>query len=457
MRHYIILSLLFFNWTASATHLRAGYIRAKQIDCGLTFQITLTAYVNNASPVLFGSGGRIRFGDGTIMAMADAGIQSTPVQPSVGLVQFTVTHTYPALGAYRISYAEANRDFDIVNIGNSVNTPFYMETEIVIDPQLGCFSSPEMIAPAIFTATKEQPVSYSFAASNPENIVYSYALVTPLTVSQVDGNPVPTAYTLPENATINPINGLFSWDTKYQGMYELGEYVFTIKITMWKKQDDGTHFYLGHTSFDTQVNVIDNLSLPPDLGINKEVDENGRLYVPSNESISVKIICTFASDKNTELLAYSELAANAEVFSFTTHDSVSANHIKVGRLTLHSTEAINREAPYLITLRGLEKSPYHATDLNIMFYTRDVFPETIIMGTHDAPSFNVYPNPTSNKITIQSSGTEPTTYQLINGNGKPIVVPFDLNSMDLSEQPQGLYILQIKTFQHKKVIKVIKQ
>lgn len=458
MKHLLALTLMLFSSLVFGTHLRAGYITATRIDCSLEYEITLNVYVNTRSPVDFG-GGRLNFGDGNTLITPSRSSIPVQGQPNVGFVQFKTKYTYNAPGAYIISYAELNRNADIVNIRGSVNASFYLQTEIIIDPFLGCFSSPTMTAPAFFSAVKEQPVNLSFAVNNPDGIVFDYALITPsMTFSDVSG-PIPVQYTLPENASINPFNGLFTWDTKYLGQYEPGEYVFTIKIRMWKKQEDGTHLYLGHTIFDTQVNVEGDQATPPELDTDKEVDENGRIHIPTNESQTIKIICEAVTGSSVELQAFSELSANTEAFSFTTYDSTSASSkpIKVGLLTLQSTAGIDREAPYLITVRGIEKPRYLVKDLNLMFYTQDVFPEAIVTAVKDEPVFEVYPNPTTDKLFVKSPVNTPTAIHLTNMKGEKTGVVSDGDTVDLSNQPPGLYVLKIVTPQHKKAIKVIKQ
>jgi hypothetical protein len=458
MRYLVAFALMLLSSTVFGSHLRAGYIVATRINCSLEYLITLNVYVNTQSGVDFGLG-RLSFGDGNNHTTPSR--SSTPVvgQSNVGLVQYSMIYTYASHGAYTISYAEINRNADIVNIMESVSIPFYLQTEIIIDPFLGCFSSPRMTAPAIFTAVEGVPVSLSYGVNNPDGIVYDYALITPsMTLSDGSG-PVPVPYTFPENTSINPFNGLFTWDTKYLGQYHPGEYVFTIKIRMWKKQEDDTHLYLGHMIFDTQVNLIDDPALPPDLSLDKEVDENGRLHIPTDESQTIKIICEAVTGSSVELYAYSELSENNEAFAFTTYDSTSASAkpIKVGLLTLNSTTAINREAPYLITVRGLENSKYLVRDMNIMLYTQDVFPETIIMAVKDVPQFDVYPNPTTDKITVKSSDNTPIVIHFTNLKEEKVGIQSDINSFDLVNQPPGLYILKIETPRHKKVVKVIKR
>ena len=298
---------------------------------------------------------------------------------------------------------------------------FYLQTEIIIDPQLGCFSSPVMTAPAIFTAVKEQPVNFSFAVNNPDNIVLNYSLTTPLMLVSPE-RPVAVPYTLPENASINQFNGLFNWDTKYLGQYREGEYVFTIKITMWKKQEDGTHLYLGHTTFDTQVNVVDSEgthAAPPELDTDKEGWKWTDSY-STDESVTIKIILPSNVGSGVELTAYSELSANPEAYAFTTYDStsVSGRPIKVGLLMLNSTVSIDREAPYIISVRNWNASERSKGFEPHVLHTRDISPEPVVTAVKDELVFEVYPNPTSDKVFINYSINTPSIIHLTNAKEK---------------------------------------
>ena len=143
MRHiksiFLVLFVL-FSFQSLATHIRAGEVIARRVDnITLTYEFTFFGY-RDVDGVLFGQG-RFDFGDGEIHG-DDPG-ESIPWTNIVNLGngverwEFTLTHTYQAPNNYLVSYQEDFRNDGILNITGSVNTSFYVETLIVIDPFIG--------------------------------------------------------------------------------------------------------------------------------------------------------------------------------------------------------------------------------------------------------------------------------------------------------------------------------
>ena len=113
-----------------ATHNRAGEIVYKRIE-GQKYEITIITYTeinnDNADRPELG----INYGDGTgidsikrtkkIPGFIDANIQ---------LNEYKTTHTYPGYGKYTISMLDPNRNGDVINIPNSIDEMFYIESVI---------------------------------------------------------------------------------------------------------------------------------------------------------------------------------------------------------------------------------------------------------------------------------------------------------------------------------------
>src|SRR5882672_6402890 len=135
-----VLLVLFASFSAQATHLRAGEITIRRESCNsLTFIITITVYTNTGSEIKFGDG-VLDFGDGS-NPFTTPTVDNTlrpDLGPNIGTVSYSTSHTYSGPGRYVISYLEPNRNAGILNMFNSVETRFYMESTISIDPFLGC-------------------------------------------------------------------------------------------------------------------------------------------------------------------------------------------------------------------------------------------------------------------------------------------------------------------------------
>src|SRR4051812_13143387 len=118
---YILIGFILIVGTihsAQATHLRAGEIIVERKNCtSLTFTITINAYTNTESPIRFGDG-VLTFGDGSEPFRTPT-VENTlrpDLGPSIGLVSYSRTHTFPGPGRYVISYLEPNRNAGILNM-----------------------------------------------------------------------------------------------------------------------------------------------------------------------------------------------------------------------------------------------------------------------------------------------------------------------------------------------------
>jgi Secretion system C-terminal sorting domain len=448
----IAFTLLFLvSFSTNATHLRAGYITVQPTNCAFEYRITLNVFVNtdpSETTVDFG-GGTLRFGDGN--SHTTPIIESMPVSglENVGLIQYSVNHVYQALGTYLISYEELNRNSGIINIPNSVNIPFSIKTLIEIDPFKGCNSSPQFIAAPVFNAITGTTITTSFAAKSVDDLVLDYSLITP-SGGFTMGN-VPN-YIWLENVSINPYNGLFSWNTADDLPIPVGEYVFTIRVRMWKLVNDVLNI-VGYTDIDVMI-VLEDSQIETDITPKEDLAENGRVYIPVGESKTLKFFSE--ADQLADLAAYSELSINENAFSFTTYDS-SSSDIKVGVLTLHATEEIDRDNPYIITIRGNREGTNFASDLNLMLYTHDLYPEPIVTGLANEATFEIFPNPTSDWLSVKLPENSCSKIQLTSLNGERLAVLENSSKLNLTELPPGLYILKIETPQKRGTLKVIKR
>ena len=118
----IILS--FFS-EVKATHIRAGEVTADLISCqNFTYRFTITGYTDLGSDVIFG-GGEINYGDGVIETFETGEFDVFEDLGDLRAINiYFKDHTFPGPGIYKISFREFNRNADIVNMDNSVNTPF---------------------------------------------------------------------------------------------------------------------------------------------------------------------------------------------------------------------------------------------------------------------------------------------------------------------------------------------
>lgn len=287
---YRLSSVLFFimlSISAYATHLRAGEITVERVSCtGLTFRITITVYTNTGSPIKFGDG-VLNYGDGStphITPQRD-NVARPDLGTGIGTVSYTISHTYPGPGRYVISYLEPNRNGGIINMFNSVDTRFYLETIINIDPLLGCSNSPKLLVPPIDGGCTGSAWFHNPGAFDPDGDSISFELTIPKREKdlEVNGYRAPNVKEFYDRAgipfaqanetrngtptfSINPTSGTLIWDAPGAA----GEYNIAFLIKEWRKIA-GTWVLLGSVTRDMQIIIEDcdnerpELQVPPDI------------------------------------------------------------------------------------------------------------------------------------------------------------------------------------------------
>lgn len=300
LRLSFLLLLLLPGSHALATHLRAGEITVERVNCtSLTFRITITVYTNTGSEIRFGDG-LLDFGDGT-KPFTTPTIENTvrpDLGPNVGTVSFTTTHTYAGIGRYVISYLEPNRNAGILNMFNSVETRFYLESQINIDPFLGCDNSPKLLVPPIDKACTGAAWYHNPGAYDPDGDSLSYELTIPkkekdLNVDAYRDPNVREFYDRiglvygqsnengdgPPTFEIDSVTGTLVWDAPGAP----GEYNIAFIIRSWRKIS-GIWVNQGYVVRDMQIIVEDcdnerpELTVPPDLCVEAGTIVNADIF-----------------------------------------------------------------------------------------------------------------------------------------------------------------------------------
>ena len=279
--YFILFSIAFFSslnfsW---ATHIRAGEIIAERISVQtLTYRITVVGYTDTRSSVTFGPG-RINFGDGREEQLNTKSDFSL-VEDLGDLIEkntFVITHTFQGPGKYKIRFLEFNRNDLTLNTNNSVDTPFYVETEITIDPFIGVNNSPVLTIPPVDNGAVNVRYIHNPGAYDPDGDSLSYRIEIPKQgFERVVNNyrdPASAEFsknkedgTGPAFMRVDAIFGDLVWDAPGTA----GQYSVAMRITEWRKID-GKYVEIGYVVRDMQI-IIENsknkrpkLILPPDL------------------------------------------------------------------------------------------------------------------------------------------------------------------------------------------------
>lgn len=237
-----------------ATHNRAGEITFTHIS-GLTYGVTVTTYTK-ASSLADRPNLELFWGDGTSVDSIPR-IDSVTVGNNIRKNTYYDVHTYPgpAPGPYLIRIEDPNRNAGLINMPNSVNVVFYLETELYINGFSGVNNSPVLNNP---------PIDYACAGEiyvhNPGAVDFDGdSLYYSLQPSRREGGEFIPSYQFPQassSITVNGITGDLIWDTPMNG----GEYNVAILIEEFRNG-----FKVGSVLRDMQITVITGCPPPPDI------------------------------------------------------------------------------------------------------------------------------------------------------------------------------------------------
>ncbi|WP_339878675.1 gliding motility-associated C-terminal domain-containing protein [uncultured Algoriphagus sp.] len=265
---------------AWATHIRAGEITAERVSPQtLEYVITVVGYTDTRSTVIFGPG-TINFGDGRIVDGLNTESEFGFVENVGNQIEkntFVINHTFQGPGTYTIRFLEQNRNDLTLNMDNSVDTPFYVETTITIDPFIGVNNSPVLTIPPVDNGAVNVRYIHNPGAYDPDGDSLAYELTVPrqqyqrfvnnyrspasaeFSTRQEDG-------TTPAFLTLDPLNGDLVWDAPGTA----GQYNVAFYIKEFRKLN-GEWVQIGSVVRDMQI-IIENsnntrpeLILPPDL------------------------------------------------------------------------------------------------------------------------------------------------------------------------------------------------
>lgn len=229
MRGYIravcTLLLLSLALLAHATHQRAGEISYRYIS-GLTYEFTITTYTYSASPADRPQI-EVFWGDGTSSLISRTAKQA--ITSDIDINVYITQHTFSAAGSFYVSFEDPNRNAGIVNIPNSVEIPFYIETMIVINPFIGGNSCPVLMNPPIDNGCTNVIYYHNPGAVDADGDSLSYSLVS---CRGYNGEVIP-GYSFPYASnyiSIDSVTGDLIWDSPTMA----GEYNVAILIQEWR-------------------------------------------------------------------------------------------------------------------------------------------------------------------------------------------------------------------------------
>lgn len=247
----LIITTILLAINSFGTHNRAGEITFKHIS-NLTYEFTVLTYTYSPSladrPELY-----VNWGDGDTAIVHR--VSKIPVNQVINKNVYKGTHTFNGAGNYVISMEDPNRNYGVINIPNSVNVPFYIETTLIINPFLGSNSSPELLYPPIDKGCIGSIFYHNPSAYDAEGDSISYELVQCL---GYQGNLIP-GFTFPQasnSLSIDPVTGTLTWDSPTL----IGEYNIAILIKEWRNG-----VLISKITRDMQIDILPCNNNPPVL------------------------------------------------------------------------------------------------------------------------------------------------------------------------------------------------
>ncbi len=249
VKYAALCVLLCITVNVFATHNRAGEITYRQIG-DFTYEVTIVTYTKISSPAdrpkLF-----LNWGDNTADSLDR--VSETPVGNDTKRNLYVGTHTYPGADSYTMWFEDPNRNGGVLNIPNSINVPFYIQTTLVINPFLGFNSSPILLNPPIDDACVNKLFVHNPGAYDAEGDSISYKLVE---CRGEDGLNV-VGYSYPDASTSFTLNAL-TGDLIWNAPQQIGEYNVAILIEEWR---DGV--LIGSIIRDMQIKIYNCDNNPP--------------------------------------------------------------------------------------------------------------------------------------------------------------------------------------------------
>ena len=358
--YLLILLFLFNSFSTLATHLRAGEIVVKQSNCNeRTFVITLILYGDMRSQVSPGSGGNLlNFGDGSLMSIPSGSFKTPSDLPEgTGVFEFIIEHTYVVDGVYSISYSEQSRNAGVLNISNSLSTLFYIETNILVDPQF-CNSVPVFLSPPIDQACSGLAFYHNPGAFDADGDSLSYRLIVPLRganqATEYRSPDDPGFYSSnyqtaneagdgPPTFMIDSLNGTITWDAPGA----MGEYNIAFVVEEWRRIDS-VYVKIGTVIRDMQIIVTECPNLRPLLIIPQDI------CVEAGTPISETIFGTDPDGHDVKIELFSGIFSfESNPASYTPNPPIFQSSVPQASVQFDwtpSCEAV-RNQPYQITIK----------------------------------------------------------------------------------------------------------
>ena len=451
------ISMCLLSLTAKATHIRAGEILYRHMS-GNTYEITVIGYADTDSPVLFGSNGVLDYGDGTAEAINNQGsagwIPRMRITDDTWRYELTRIHTFPGQKTYKISFRELYRNEGVLNMSNSVNMPFYMESTLIIDPLIGPNNSPHLKRPPIDKTMVGATYHHQPGATDTDGDSLAYRLVFNL---QDSGIPV-SNYRYPHQTfsegsslngtneaggapylSINPFTGDVVWDAPGQQ----GEYSLALVVEEWRKVN-GQLYMVGSVLRDMQI-VVELSEMGPKL----QFPISSTLAPTEGEAVQWTITATAPNPSDSVVL---ELWGDFPERSYAELSSRQVKEKGQASITIKWTGEADLGQHYQLIARSFNpQAPQLIRARSVYVYQSQSPPAPLGVGENLYSPIQVYPNPLQGNvfyIDLPETLGKKIAIELYDIRGTMVLQEMSVatkrqHPVFLSKTTPGLYILRL--------------
>jgi hypothetical protein len=331
------------------------------------------------------------------------------------------------------------RDAGIVNIPNSINVPFYTESQLIINSTTGINNSVQFLRMPIINGIINTPLTHNVTPYDPDGDCLTFEIVS----CKGAGGLIIPGYTLPNFVSIDSINGELTWTNPAL----LGSFSLAVKVNEWRNG-----MIIGYVVRDFEITILPPPPFPYYFsGINAwQIDANGNysytLFAGDTLQLNFSYTDSFASI--VDLNAYSEvfgLTGPALFFKTLSLPTIG------GLFSWIPSSSHVRPAPYIVTFRG--SSDNIENDISLLIYVVDgnTLPcafTTSVTEIDPRKGIYIFPNPSVGRFTI--SGMEPGSigemliYDVTGKLVKNIVLENSVKQIDVSDISDGFFIFELR-------------
>jgi hypothetical protein len=364
LRYVLLFSLFMATPLIKATHVRAGEITYKWLS-GKTYSITLTTYTDDGPSVADRCKMTIHLGDGdSCVAYRQNGSLAPSssecsvsysgaiikTSPTVKKNVYSCIHTYSGTGSFTIYVLDRNRNSGVINIANSVNQPFYIQSILVIGTLPNNSSLPS------YDPIDEGGLGKCFYHNRGAYDLDGDSLSYEISACLGGQDPISGQFNLPLSGythpdpgpsgtfTINSVTGTITWCSSQSN----GEYNIAFITKEWRKQNCGAYTLVGTVLRDMQI-IINN------SGSNNlpliSILSNTCVVAGSNYTIPVS--ATDPENNSVTLSAGGMPFFISQAASFGTVSAVNP----AGTFSWNVSCAHIRKEPYMVTYKAIDNAP----------------------------------------------------------------------------------------------------